>query len=110
MSSAEINQVLAQMRAMATQAQSGSGIGSVKPIDEPSNSQFATMLQQTIDSVNDSQMKSKDLQEALQRGEPNVSLAEVMIASQKAKVSFEAVSQVRNRLVEAYKSVLSMPM
>jgi flagellar hook-basal body complex protein FliE len=32
-----------------------------------------------------------------------------MIASQKASVSFQAMVQVRNKLVEAYKEVMNMP-
>jgi flagellar hook-basal body complex protein FliE len=32
-----------------------------------------------------------------------------MIASQKAGIAFEATVQVRNKLVEAYKSIMSMP-
>ncbi|MGZ5030965.1 MAG: flagellar hook-basal body complex protein FliE, partial [Methylobacter sp.] len=42
-------------------------------------------------------------------GDTNVSLAEVMVASQKASVSFQAMLQVRNKLVEAYKDVMNMP-
>ncbi len=43
-------------------------------------------------------------------GDQDVSLAEVMIASQKASVSFQAMLQVRNKLVDAYKDVMNMPM
>jgi len=32
-----------------------------------------------------------------------------MIASQKASVSFQAMVQVRNKLVDAYKDVMNMP-
>ncbi len=41
-------------------------------------------------------------------GDPNVSLAEVMIARQKASIAFEATVQVRNRLIKAYEEVMSM--
>jgi flagellar hook-basal body complex protein FliE len=43
-------------------------------------------------------------------GKSEVSLAEVMIATQKASVSFQAMLQVRNKLVDAYKDVMSMPL
>jgi len=33
-----------------------------------------------------------------------------MIATQKASVSFQAMLQVRNKLVDAYKDIMSMPM
>ncbi|MEW8162842.1 MAG: flagellar hook-basal body complex protein FliE [Candidatus Thiodiazotropha endolucinida] len=36
-------------------------------------------------------------------------LAQVMIAAQKSSLSFEAMVQVRNKLVEAYKDVMNMP-
>jgi len=39
-----------------------------------------------------------------------MNLAEVMVASQKADVSFKGMLQVRNKLVEAYKDVMNMPM
>jgi flagellar hook-basal body complex protein FliE len=35
-------------------------------------------------------------------------LAQVMIAAQKSSLSFEAMVQVRNKLVEAYKDVMNM--
>jgi flagellar hook-basal body complex protein FliE len=41
-------------------------------------------------------------------GDPNVSLAEVMIAKQKAGIAFEATIQVRNKLLGAYKEIMAM--
>jgi len=41
-------------------------------------------------------------------GDPNVSLADAMIASQKASVAFQATVQVRNKLVAAYEEVMRM--
>lgn len=43
------------------------------------------------------------------KGDPNVSISDVMIASQKSSVAFQAATQVRNKLVEAYKDVMNMP-
>jgi flagellar hook-basal body complex protein FliE len=42
-------------------------------------------------------------------GEPNVDITRVMIAAQKSSVSFEALTQVRNRVVKAYEDVMNMP-
>ena len=39
----------------------------------------------------------------------DVSLPEVMIALQKASLSFQAMTEVRNRLVSAYQEIMSMP-
>ena len=103
MSDININQVLAQMRTMSIEA------GNKPPVSNDSGD-FAAMLKQSIDSVNQTQKQSTKLATAFESGQSDVSLAEVMIASQKASVSFQAMLQVRNKLVDAYKDVMSMPM
>lgn len=104
MSDINVNQVLAQMRAMSLEA------GAKPQVDNDSGSDFAAMLKQSIDSVNQTQQKAGKLATAFETGKDDVTLAEVMIASQKASVSFQAMLQVRNKLVDAYKDVMSMPM
>ena len=104
MSEMNIDQVLAQMRTMSIDAASN------KPNETEGDSGFAVMLKESIDSVNETQKKSGKLSKAFEMGEPDVSLAEVMIASQKASISFQAMLQVRNKLVDAYKDVMNMPM
>jgi len=39
-----------------------------------------------------------------------VDLPEVMIALQKSSVSFQAMTQVRNKMIEAYKEIINMPL
>jgi flagellar hook-basal body complex protein FliE len=104
MSDMNINQVLAQMRAMSLEA-SGSQVQ-----ESGGNNDFAFLLKKSIDSVNDTQQAAGKMAVAFETGDTNVSLAEVMIASQKASVSFQAMLQVRNKLVEAYQDVMNMPM
>ena len=104
MSEMNVNQVLAQMRTMSIEAASN------KPVETENQSDFSAMLKESIDSVNETQKTSGHLSKAFEMGEPDVSLAEVMIASQKASVSFQAMLQVRNKLVDAYKDVMNMPM
>ncbi len=106
MSDINVNQVLAQMRTMSIEASSKS----IKPEQATGESDFAAMLKDSIDSVNETQKASGALSKSFELGEPDVSLAEVMIASQKASVSFQAMLQVRNKLVNAYKDVMNMPM
>ncbi|PPD35508.1 MAG: flagellar hook-basal body complex protein FliE [Methylomonas sp.] len=103
MSDINVNQVLAQMRTMSIEA------GNKPPVSNDSGD-FAAMLKQSIDAVNQTQKQSSKLATAFETGQSDVSLAEVMIASQKASVSFQAMLQVRNKLVDAYKDVMSMPM
>jgi len=103
MSDMNINQVLAQMRAMSLQAG-----GQVR--ETSGNTDFAALLQQSITSVNDTQQSAGKMAEAFETGTANIGLADVMVATQKANVSFQAMLQVRNKLVEAYKDVMNMPM
>ncbi len=70
---------------------------------------FGEMFQQAINSVNSTQQQASALATAFETGDPKVSLAQVMVASQKASVSSQALTQVRNRLVDAYKDIMNMP-
>lgn len=71
---------------------------------------FGSLLKQAINDVNEKQEISGKMKSAFESGSKTVNLAEVMVASQKADVSFKAMLQVRNKLVEAYKDVMNMPM
>ncbi len=71
---------------------------------------FENVLTNAINSVNDTQMQSRQLSEGFQIGTPGISLSDVMIASQKANISFQALMQVRNKVVDAYKEVMNMPL
>jgi flagellar hook-basal body complex protein FliE len=42
-------------------------------------------------------------------GDPNVTLSQTMIAAQKSGVAFQAASEVRNKLVNAYETIMNMP-
>ncbi|CAG7856231.1 hypothetical protein MCAMS1_00640 [biofilm metagenome] len=105
MSDINVNQVLNQMRSMSLQA------AGRPPIQETgASTDFSSLLQQSISSVNDSQQRAAKMVEGFETGASNISLAEVMVETQKANVSFQAMLQVRNKLVEAYKDVMNMPM
>ncbi len=104
MSDINVSHVLNQMRAMSLQAAG-------KPVQEVGGSaDFSSLLQQSLASVNETQQKAGKMVEAFETGTSNISLAEVMVETQKANVSFQAAVQVRNKLVEAYKDVMNMPM
>ncbi|ACL73051.1 flagellar hook-basal body complex protein FliE [Thioalkalivibrio sulfidiphilus] len=105
MSDMQINQVLAQMRALAA----NSGLNAT-PAQEPSGVNFAQMLKQSLDQVNQTQQAASELRNAFELGDPNVNLAQVMVAMQKSSISFEAVNQVRNRLLNAYQEIMRMPL
>lgn len=105
MSTPEINQVLAQMRLVQAQAAGAA----VAPQQEVPQTEFGDLLQRSIDAVNETQKQAGSLRTAFEQGQEGIDLAEVMIAAQKSSVSFQAMVEVRNKLVEAYKDVMSMP-
>ena len=99
------NTLLVQMRAMAAKA---GGVESARPAEKP-DGDFKTLLHQALDHVNEQKMTADRLTDAFERGDPDIDVAEVMIALQKANVSFQAITQVRNRLVSAYQDIMNMP-
>jgi flagellar hook-basal body complex protein FliE len=117
MSNMHIDSVLSQIRAMSSQVHApnlavGSPLnnvaGAVGKADAASSS-FATMMRQGIDQVNQTQMRAGDLATSFERGTPGVELSDVMLEMQKASVSFRALTEVRNRFVNVYQEIMSMP-
>ncbi len=119
---ADISQLLNQMKQVQSQLKTqggvhessiAQGLGAPKGIegaqgaDKPQG--FGDLFKQAINSVNDTQQQASAMATAYEKGDPKVSLAQVMVASQKASVSFQAITQVRNKLVEAYQDVMNMP-
>ncbi|MFY0641861.1 MAG: flagellar hook-basal body complex protein FliE [Bermanella sp.] len=76
---------------------------------DPNVPDFQTMFGNAINNVNEQQQKSSELRTRFEKGDPMVDLPEVMIAAQKASVSFDAMKEVRNKLVDAYKDIMNMP-
>ena len=101
-----INQVLAQMRILAAQAREGVPAQSAKDV---ASADFASLLKQSVDKVNDLQHQAAERAEAFERGVSDVDLAQVMVSLQKASISFQAMTQARNRLISAYQDVMNMP-
>lgn len=101
----EINRILAQMRTLSGEIH---GEPQVQP--QPGNApDFGALLRQSIDSVSTQQAAAEQLAVRFESGATDVSVAEVMVSMQKASLSFQAMNEVRNRLVEAYQQVMNMP-
>lgn len=103
MSTPEINQVLAQMRVARAQAMSSPAV------EEAPQGDFRDLLNRSIQAVNETQQTATALRSAFERGDEGLDLGDVMIAAQKSSISFQAMVEVRNKLVEAYKDVMNMP-
>lgn len=104
MSDMQIQQVLSQMRALSARAAEAPAAAS----GPAQGAEFATLLKQSLDQVNAAQQHSGGLATRFVAGDAQVSLPEVMVAMQKSSLQFEAVTQVRNRLVAAYQEIMNM--
>jgi flagellar hook-basal body complex protein FliE len=102
-----INQVLGQMQAIEAMAKSQARPAASGADD--SSGQFADLMARAINQVNQSQAHAAELSRALERGDPTVDIAEVMVAMQKSRVSFQALTEVRNKLLTAYQDIMNMP-
>lgn len=102
----DLTSINLEMQRLSSQAQS---LSAVDRTQEHEND-FSSLLKNAVGGVNDEQMKSKELKAAFEKGDPDVEISEVMLQAQKASLSFQAMIQVRNKLSEAYKDVMNMPL
>jgi flagellar hook-basal body complex protein FliE len=104
MSSMQISQVLAEMRALQARA---SGI-SEAPAAAAQPSDFANLMKNSVDHVASMQNQATALADAYEGGDKSVDLTKVMLEVQKASLAFRAMTEVRNKLVDAYQQVMNM--
>ncbi|CAN5249910.1 flagellar hook-basal body complex protein FliE [soil metagenome] len=69
---------------------------------------FAATLKTAIQGVSGLQDQAGAAATAFEKGE-TTDIAAVMLAKQQASIGFETTLQVRNKLLSAYKDIMSMP-
>lgn len=117
--SGRIQAMLAQLKAASSAApanlaapiQGLDGIKGMNNGDGPKSApsiDFATALKSSLDQVNQNQTKAVELGKNFALGDDSVNLSDVMVATQKASLSFQATVQVRNKLVSAYHDIMNM--
>lgn len=74
----------------------------------PSGGSFSGVLERAVQEVNAKQNAAAQALQGLQSGQ-NVTLHQVMIASEEANVSFQLMVEARNRLLESYQELMRMP-
>ncbi|MFT5815028.1 MAG: flagellar hook-basal body complex protein FliE [Psychroserpens sp.] len=110
------NSLYAQMQSMSMEAMGNrlpigqeNGMGMGTPAVSKSGSDFGSLLKDAVNNVNELQKDSGQKKMAFEMGDSNVTLADTMIAASKAGIALDATIQVRNKFVEAYKEIMSMP-
>jgi len=81
-----------------------------KALDPAVNkSEFTDLFNNLINSVNDLQLDAGKVQELLATGDA-ADLHQVMIAAEEAGIAMDLMLEIRNKLVDAYKTLMQMPM
>lgn len=107
---ADISEMLSKIREVSNKSKvfaEPNTIGSTSNV-KPFNDVFA-IAKNAISNVNQVQLNSEQLKNAYITGDKNVSMAQVVVASQKSKLAFEGLVTVRNKILEAYKDIMNMP-
>ena len=110
MSSMQIQQVLSEMRALQGRA-SGISMAGLSPEITPAAAQpadFAALMKNSVDQIATMQNQATALAGAYESGDKSVDLSKVMLEVQKASLAFHAMTEVRNKLVDAYSQVMNM--
>ena len=104
MSEINMDQLLVQMRTMSDKASSINQTAVAKG----NSPDFSNMFKNAVNQVNETQMHAGELTKQFELGNSDIDVTDVMINLQKASVSFQAMTQVRNKLVGAYQEIMNM--
>jgi|SRR5579883_3278988 flagellar hook-basal body complex protein FliE len=110
---ADITDMLSKIREISNKSKVFSGTSSIESQNQVSS---AKSFQETLSAaknvfsnVNNLQMESEQLKNAYISGDKSVSISQVVVAAQKSKLAFEGLVTVRNKILEAYKEIMNMP-
>lgn len=82
-------------------------VGAPGAVEAP-KADFGAALRSALTEVNGLQAKAGAASEAYEKGD-TTDIAAVMLSREQASVGFQATLQVRNKLLSAYKDIMSMP-
>ena len=88
-----------------------SGVSGAAGVSQPGHAEpsgFASTFQTQLQKINAINARAGALTVAYERGE-ETDIAKVMLARQESSIAFEATLQVRNKVLSAYKDIMSMP-
>jgi len=103
MSTPQIEQVLSQIRSWQRSNESG-GDQRIST----GGSDFARLFAASLQQVNGLQNEASTLKTSWETGAADIDLPQVMIASQKASLAFEATAEIRNKVLNAYQEIMNM--
>lgn len=102
------NAALRDAASVGSTGAAGGATGGVAETGATPGTDFTAALKSALDTVNGLQNDANSAAVSFEKGE-TTDIASVMLAKQKASMGFEATLQVRNKLLSAYKDIMSMP-
>lgn len=103
-----IEAMVAQLKAAAARA-NPAGESPLQAKQAAGAADFQSALKSSLDQVNNAQLQSQQLAQRFEMGDTTVSLSDAMISLQKSSIALQQTIQVRNKLVQAYQEIMSMP-
>jgi len=104
MNTIDVTGLLQQMRSLTAQSRAQP----LAALQEQGGVDFGSVLKQSIEKVGGMQNDANAMAQAFERGDQGTDIGSVMVAMQRADLSFRAVTEVRNKLVDAYKDIMNM--
>jgi flagellar hook-basal body complex protein FliE len=107
---ADISEMLSKIREMSNKT----NVFSNQPVINPgqnAQSSFTDMMsaaKNAFGTVSDLQNENDRVRSAYIAGDSHVSMSQVIVAAQKSKMAFEGLVTVRNKILDAYKEIMSM--
>lgn len=103
----------AVMSAMLSDLQGLAGLAGAVPspaagIAAPVASSFLDTLKDAVGRIDGQIATSQDKTQQFSAGDKSVSLSDVMISVEQANLAFQTASTVRDRVVEAYQTIMNM--
>lgn len=107
---ADISEMLSKIREVSNKSKIFSEQNNINSTSSTKsfNDVFA-IAKNAITNVNQVQASSEQLKNSYISGDKSVSMAQVVVAAQKSKLAFEGMVTVRNKILEAYKEIMNMP-
>lgn len=104
MNNVKMNTLIQEMQSIANAAKQVES----QEVNKTQGADFAELLKTSINNVNDMQKTGGGMAKEYELGNKDIELADVMLQMQKANVSFQAMTQVRNKLITAYQEIMNM--
>lgn len=103
----DINEVLSKIRKVSSQSKIFEEHGSTTATSNFSD--VLSIAKNAVSQVSESQTTADQVKNAYISGDSHITMSQVIMASQKSKLAFEGLITVRNKILEAYKEIMAMP-